>query len=279
MDPDSPQKQEDTQKLEELKKQVSDLESKADQTGGQPTQPAVVPPPQVPSTPVTTTPDQKKKSSPVIWIVVILFVLALLALGGYIVYTRGLFSLGRKEATGPVVTVTPTQAVDETAGWQLYTNSEIGFSIKHPNDVEVNEDSVNKSVSLVKFGATQVEGTEFYDGISLSIKAGSLSQMSLKQFVDTVGKDDPAAEVVSGPEAITVAGMSGYKLTVSGLGEFDYYYFPKGADGYLEVVDYTQDPGQTGFAETVTLIMESLTVISTTPTPTTTASPSASPGI
>ena len=255
-------------------------------------QPQVSPEPQV-AQPQTSTPppptDAPGKKNPVLWIAIALFVLALLAGGAYVALNKGLLtkqkactqdakvcpdgtSVGR---TGPncefAPCPTPTATPDPTAGWQTYLNNEIGFSIKHPSDLEPKEDEVSKIVTFVKFGPTQKEDTEFYDGISMSIKAGNLGGKTLKEFVDSVGKGDPTSEVVSGPEMVNIAGVSGYKLTIRGLGEFDYYYFQKGADGYIEIVDNSQDPAKQGFIEIVTQMLESLKILVTS------ASPSPSP--
>lgn len=257
-------------------------------------QPQVSPEPQLAQAQASTPPqppDAPAKKNPVLWIAIVLFILALLAGGVYVALNKGLLtkqkactqdakvcpdgtSVGR---VGPKCEFapcpTPTATPDPTAGWQTYLNNEIGFSIKYPSDLEPKEDEVSKIVTFVKFGPTQKEGTEFYDGISMSIKTGNLGGKTLKEFADSVAKGDPTSVVVSGPEMVYIAGISAYKLTIRGLGEFDYYYFQKGADGYIEIVDNSQDPAEQGFIEIVTQMLESLKILVTSVSP----SPSPTP--
>lgn len=241
-----------------------------------------------PPPPLAATPQKK---SPIILIAVVLLALSLVGGGAYFFASRmkggkatactteakvcpdgtavGRVGPNCEFAPCPTASATP----DPTASWQTYLNSELGFSLKYPTEVKVSEDIVNNSVYFSQVGPTQKEGTEFFDGISISLKTGSLGGLTLKEFVDNVGKNDPVSEVIFGPEVTTVAGLAAYKLRIRGLGEFDYYYFQKGTSGYLEMVNNTLDPGNQGFLQTASLMTESLKILEATPS----ASPS--PGL
>ena len=282
--------------LAELEKQAAPVEA--------PQAPVTEAPPQVPvptpvmseETPAPTPPPvavEPKKKSPILLVAVVLLILSLVAGGAYFLASRmkgGQATACTTEAkvcpdgstvgrVGPSCEFapcpTPSATPDPTAAWETYLSSVLGFSLKHPAEVKANEDAVNNSVYFSQLGPTQKEGTEFFDGISLSVKTGSLGGKTLKEFVDAVGVDDAVAQIVSGPEVTMVAGLSGYKLRIRGLGEFDYYYFQKGTNGYLELVNNTMDPGNQGFLQTASLMMESLKILESIPS----ASPSATPSL
>jgi hypothetical protein len=288
-----------------LENDLAELEKQTQPVEAPPATEAVAPPPA--PTPVTSeetpapTPPpvvaEPKKRSPILLVAVVLLVLSLVGGGAYFFASRmkgGQTTACTTEAklcpdgstvgrVGPncefAPCPSPSATPDPTASWQTYLSSKLGFSLKYPAEVKATEDAVNNSVYFSLLGPTQKEGTEFFDGISLSIKSGSLGGKTLKEFVDTVGVDDEVSQIVSGPEVTTIAGLSAYKLRIRGLGEFDYYYFQKGASGYLELVNNTLDPENQGFLQTASLMMESLKILEATPSASPLASPSASPGI
>jgi hypothetical protein len=275
----------DDQKLQELEKELQDLEKRAQGELNQPGQPNIktqVPPPQQtpPTIPPPTTDSKVSNSSgggekggmkTILWIAVILLLLSLVGIIGYYLGTS---------RSMPVATPTPTESPTPepteipTEGWQIY-ESEDGWSVRYPEELEITEGAV---VSFVMFGPTQAEGTEFYDGISLTFRSGALGGLTLEEFADQKAaeiEDDAIAELTSGPTAVEVAGLSGFTLTVTGLGTFDYYYLPLGETGYLEIVNATQDPTGQAFDETVATMFNSIEVLeaSLSPLPTATASP------
>ena len=260
-------------------------------TAPQPMQPAPPqePQPQVQATvqqespgqpPVAPQPPSPKKNTVMI-IAVVFLVFAALAVGGYLLVNKGMF-VGQKACTeeamicpdgtsvgrvGPncefAPCPTPQEEADPTADWELYTSRELGFSLKYPAEVEVEEDDVNKTVLFTVLGPTQAEGTEFFDGISLSVSTGSLGGKTLASFVaeDVVDESDGISEIVSGPEQVEIAGLSGYKLRVSGLGEFDYYFFLKPDGDYLRIVNSSYDPAGRGYLETVETMLGTLKLL------------------
>lgn len=65
------------------------------------------------------------------------------------------------EVTKPIVSVsqptTQTEAVDETANWQTYTNTKYGFEFKHPKGWSVKEDNAGnmpKETAFTVFSST-----------------------------------------------------------------------------------------------------------------------------
>lgn len=302
--------QPDDSKLKELEQELQNLEKKAQgelnqqqQQAPAQTQKQATP---TPATPVQQTPPQDtasgmptqdtpppvaNKPSPnqqggkgsgkgmkiVMWVAVAILLFTLVGAAGYY--------LGTSNAPSPTPepTQTPPTASPETsptADWETY-EAEAGWSIRYPETVDVNEGRV---VSFMMFGPTQKESTEFYDGISLTARSGALGGLTLMEFVNQKVEEiegDPVSDVVSGPTSVSISEYSGYRLTTSGFGTFEYYYLPLGESGYLEIIDATQDPTGQGFEETVEMMLNSIITsdvsLSPTPSPTGTATPSATP--
>lgn len=300
----------DEKKLQELESELQQLEQRAQkelknqdtkQTGGQATG-QQTPPQNKQTAPQQQQPaasNQNEQTSPpptnqapppppqgsgegggsrkIMWISLAVLAIALVGVGGFFLGQR-VSQPAKTPLPTPVVTATPTP--EPTANWETYTSSELGFRIKQPSEVEVQFDEANQTVSFMQFGPTQREGTEFYDGISLSFRSGSLEGSTLMEFVESAAqeiRDSGVSEVTMEPTPTTVAGLQGYTMQVRGLGEFTYYYLPVGTDRYLEIVDATQDPESQGFEETVEMMLSTLEVqvVTIQESPTPTASPSA----
>ena len=297
------QNQPDDSKLKELEKELQQLEKQAQGELNQQQEPqksvsqepeVVTSPTPVQQTPLQTKapsiPPQTVKAKPdktggsggskgvksILWISLVILLLSLVGAAGYY--------LGTSKAPTPTPTAQPTPTVSpestSTAEWEIH-ESDKGWSMRYPEGVEVTE---NRAVSFMMFGSTQKEGTEFYDGISLTVRSGALGGLTLKEFVDdkvTEIENDAVSQVVSGPTAVTLSTYSGYRLTTTGFGTFEYYYLPLGETGYLEIIDATQDPEKIGFEETVKMMLNSIVVsdvlLSPSPSPTVTATPSATP--
>lgn len=98
-------------------------------TTDQPPAPSTPPTPQVPPEPV-------KKSSPVFVIALILLLIAIVMLGGYVLWTKYL-NKSTKTTPTPVAVVTASPTPDPTANWKTYTNNDLGLTFKYPNNLVV----------------------------------------------------------------------------------------------------------------------------------------------
>ncbi len=99
-------------------------------TTDQPPAPSIPPTPQAPPEPV-------KKSSPVFVIALILLLIAIAALGGYVLWTKYLNKSSTKVAPTPIAIESPSPTPDPTAGWKTYVNTKYFYSLKYPNDYKV----------------------------------------------------------------------------------------------------------------------------------------------
>lgn len=158
----------------------------------------------------------------------------------------------------PSLPVSPTVEVPQN--WQTFTSQNHGFSIIYPPEIEVTERQ-NNQVTFLMLGETQTEGTELFDGISLTISSNSLNDKTLQQFVNdktqTI-KDEPTTRSVSPLQSVIVAGLQGYSFRVSSLGEANFTYLPQGENRYLEIINITVDPNNKGYQGTVSKMLQTL---------------------
>lgn len=176
----------------------------------------------------------------------------------------------------PTVTLTPDKVVTPTItrtspkptsqdemDWQTYTSQDLGFAVRHPEDVEVQRRQ-DGSITFIKWGPTQREGTEFYDGIRVQITQGQLGGKSLRAFVEQKvqeEKNDPVTQTVSSIEQVSIGGKIGYKYDISAFGDRTINYLPKGNGEYLRIIDGTIEPKNQGFKQTVKRMLASLRII------------------
>src|SRR4030042_853578 len=227
--------------------------------------------------------DNNKSSKTLIIIAVVFFVLSLAGIG---LYYMGIKKVSKEttEIPTPIPTEvsTPTATANPTENWKTYTSPE-KFSFKYPLEAKVQED--NNLVSLSIWGPTQKEGTEFYDGISLSFKIGTLPKgKTLKIVADDSLKTQTQSGDVKILENVLpykMGNLEGYSFTTEGLGKWISIYLqdPLKDSSYVEITEMVADPTKKGFEEAKDLILSTFIFLQSTATPSAspTSSPSASP--
>lgn len=105
------------------------------------------PMPQAPpvSQEVSSPPDAPKKNSPVLVIALTIFLLAILALGGYYLYMNYLGGSNNNlnsTANPTIAPVAPTNNPDPTADWKTFSDQESRFTFKYPSNWKQSENSV-----------------------------------------------------------------------------------------------------------------------------------------
>jgi len=207
----------------------------------------------------------------IILIVAVLFVG--LGIGGYFVYQNSQTKREspKKQATP---TTTPTTTLekqpseeltfeqDQVLDWKKYVSS--SYSFMYPPDLEPKEQE-GGIVTIGKWGPTQKADTEFFDGISLSFRVLSLSNTTLKDYVqsqiDEV-KDVGLAEIIDGPNPITINNYSGLTYTTQGLGTHKNMVVQSVSGTiFVEITDSSVDPGNLGFSDTVDKILNTFEFI------------------
>jgi len=235
--------------------------------------------PQVPTPPSAPPPDMNNvtgmpsqegprvSSKLIIWIVLGVVLILIIGGGAYLFSSGKLSGLGKTPtptpapALKPITTATPMPV--EGAGmedWNTFSKEGLGFTFMYPPELEYREYE-DGSHSISKWGPTQTEGTEFFDGISMSFRSGDSEGLTLAEWVNKKYEELKEVFETSSPEPAQIAGVSGYKMHVRGIVEGDYYYVSVGASSYLEIIDASKDPTSAGFAQTVQLILSSVKLI------------------
>lgn len=161
--------------------------------------------------------------------------------------------------TKPESSPTPTEDGDPYSGWNTYNSDVLDITFKYPSDMKLQENPDN-TVQLIKLGPTQKEGTELYDGISLTVRT-AIYTGDFQDFVESERLEsmDPIIDEITSLEEREIASLSGYGFTIVGLGMFDQIYLPLNSEEFVHISMLVSDPQNEGFAETVDLILASIT--------------------
>jgi hypothetical protein len=190
------------------------------------------------------------------------------------------FQKGPRISPSPAVDVNPTfepEAPDsvggeepqeasqsqEVTGSKTFTSQTMGLSLVYPSDLRLTNNSPTE-VRFFKAGPTQQQGTEIYDGISVTFQTGTYSQAAFADFVKAQQQkvqEDGVSTITSPTKPVTIAGISGYEFSSRGLGDFRHIYLPKGERDYVYIVDSTVDPqNKSNFKTTVSRMLNSITI-------------------
>jgi len=230
--------------------------------------PVSAPPPDMNNVTGMAQPEGPRVNSKlIIWVVLGIFLIILIGGGAYLFASGKLSGFGKTPnptpdpELKPIATATPTP--EEGAGmedWNTFSKEGLGFTFRYPQDLEYREYQ-DGSHSISKWGPTQTEGTEFFDGISMSFKSGDMEGMTLEEWANKKYEELKEVFETTPPEATQIAGVLGYKMHVKGIVEADYYYVPLGTPSYLEIIDATKDPTSVGFVPIVQKILSSVKLL------------------
>ena len=136
--------------------------------------------------------------------------------------------------------------------WKTYTNSTLGFNLKHSAELKVTVQS-DSSVSFVFIGPTQIIGSELYDGISLTVERQRLGLLeSLRaQAEDDVAATMKHATLTKPLSAVTVNGINGYSYEYESLGQYTKILLPKSGRDIFAINYLSPDPESNGYEEIV----------------------------
>lgn len=115
---------------------------------------------------------------------------------------------------------------------------------------------------LTQYGPTQADNTEFYDGISLTIKSSSLENESLISYIERRVSEvlSSGGEITSAIQETTIAEYPGYTFTATNLLPFKMIFLQSSptSQTFIEITDSSLDPGSLGFDATVIEILETV---------------------
>ncbi len=147
----------------------------------------------------------------------------------------------------------------ETTNWKTYTDNQMGFAIKYPENVKP-ENYKDGTFVLSLWGPTQKEDTEFNDGVQISVVKKPLSGRTLSVIVEEErkGSEEIAGKKIAQAKSATLGGVTG--LSYEAMDNI-YYFLPIKSDSYLEILNLSGDPGNLGYLSIAQRILESLQII------------------
>lgn len=155
---------------------------------------------------------------------------------------------------------------DSLAGeviWKEYLSGGLGFSIAYRHDMKIEESAIEPRVSFLWMGPKQVEGTELFDGISISIVKRSYgAARNLVEFANNEIKIfETVDKLTKAPTPIMVNDVYGMTYSLSALGDYDIYILPQSEKFLLVVSILAPDPRQSGYSHDVQRMLDSFLLL------------------
>ncbi len=176
----------------------------------------------------------------------ILITLIILIFGAFLFVIYQNQQLKKQISSPPVIfTSTPSPSVP---AWKKFTSST--YQVSYPSDLIVNEEPGSVLI-ISKWGPTQKEGTELFDGFSLSFQPREISNTPLLNYVQAkieeirqVGE----SKIITGPDPVNINNYSGYSYISEGLGRYKIIILESSDKKLFMVISViVADPGKFGF--------------------------------
>lgn len=201
-----------------------------------------------PSPSPTPAPSPSKKTPSRIYLMIGGLVLVILALGGYIaVNSKKTAQPSTSQTTTSENSTETTTLTPETSSDNLtYMSEDKKWQLMYPADVtaekreaaQIGPAGVGEVGVFYKLGPTQTSGTEFHDGLSMTV--GTMQKpanTTLEKFADEQINPNPEVSTTkTAYQPLTVNGLSGVSTIVSGMGTFKMVFLT--APGNNELVYY-----------------------------------------
>lgn len=147
----------------------------------------------------------------------------------------------------------------EEPGLETYSSENLGISFSFPSDMEVEKH--NDWVRVYKWGPTQMENTEFYDGIVVLFrKEDNPDNLELEAYAEQVLQNELElnGEVISPVTKISYGQLVGYEFTILSLGESSSFFFENDAGEVVRIAHSVEDPEDQDFNTILIQILQSL---------------------
>ena len=217
---------------------------------------------------VSSTPNVSKTSPPKILIIGLILLFIALVIGAVYLISQNKKPITEKPTTDEQVTTqsasdTTTKTItDSTLNWKTYTNKY--FSVKYPSDLI--SGGGESLLNISKWGPTQTEGTELFDGFAVNFILKEIPNTSPEEYAETLIAESESmgvSKITEGPTAIILNTYKGVTYTEEGLGTFKQIVLGSDDDSKIMVISYiVADPGNLGFQETVDQILSTFEFIS-----------------
>lgn len=140
-----------------------------------------------------------------------------------------------------------------------YKSEDLGISFSYQSDLEVQLQG--DIVRVYKWGPTQLEDTEMYDGISISfMKEDNTEDLGLKEYAEAALEQDLSfeGELIKALTKTTYGEFTGYEYSVISLGQSFTFFFENSNGEIIRISYFIEDPTEYGFDEMLESVLESL---------------------
>lgn len=138
--------------------------------------------------------------------------------------------------------------------WEVYTNPDIGFSIKYDPDLKISQ-RAKQDISLYMYGPTQKGETEMYDGLTLSFRRAQFTG-SIDDYVQKeMGQFSAIGQITTPLHDITINNTPAKSFSASGVGDYTVIFVPLDDTSVIEVAYIDPDPGSLGFQKDIDLML------------------------
>jgi hypothetical protein len=174
-----------------------------------------------------------------------------------------------KTFSSTVMSPTPsilTPSSSDSSLTNLYTDVKGIYSIRYPNDFQLDTQSDNNAIRLTKIGETQQGETELYDGIVIQIETSELNGRILSDWVDEAianATKDGVTTLIDPKNPVSINGYQGFTYTIEGLGTFNHRIIQKDetSNYAVTIVTTVNDPEDNGYEFEVDSILLSLNIL------------------
>jgi hypothetical protein len=151
--------------------------------------------------------------------------------------------------------------VEVPSDWKTYSRTVLNFQIMYPPDMEVA--SVERGgVNFSVWGPTQIEASEFFDGVSLTIREVSVTNNDIESFVRAQLSRDNMNALSGSLRQVVIDDKTSYEFV--SMGELaiptTYIYVPTSNSTALEITYVDQDPTGQGFQDIVDTMLSTLDI-------------------
>lgn len=203
-------------------------------------------------------------------ILAILFLIGLTGLGYYLIQQdrqdqieqMRTSDIAPDDSASSATSHTPEEV--ETEGIR-FSDPHNRYTLIYPNDYIQDVQKVNGIVRFYKYGPTQQEDTELYDGVIVTIQTIDLKNENLNEYVDNQiaqTSQNGVAEITESKSKTIVNGYPGYTYSTRSIGEAKNIFLQQNDSSFaVWITTIVADPGNIGFQSDVDSILNTFTFL------------------
>ncbi|MBI3984998.1 MAG: hypothetical protein HY344_03610 [Candidatus Levybacteria bacterium] len=203
----------------------------------------------------------------------VVFLLVIVGAGAFVFGRNNLSQNQEPVVPSPTQTIvqespTPTPDTSETKDWKTYLNSQSQWEMKYPVDLtaekreasQIGPTGIGDTVVFYKLGKSQSTGTEFYDGISITVGVSKKSEdITLEAFADEQTKPNPEVGSTRTPvKKISINGLTGVETYITSFGNSRTVYleYPGKKDRTYYISIVSEGPDKAAYDKTAEMMLQ-----------------------